>query len=271
MTQKVHKMSTYIQKHKTVLLTFLFLGTVAFLFCLNGLSTKKESAPPTVTYVTTPTPTYPPTESIKDKAAITKKLTGLTSGQQTTYNLKKIAISISLPSEFQSTMNESYRYYNEKDDRIGIYCAGPDIILTSQDVCVDKSFWIVSHSRKGFNIFEGSLDFTGYHSYRCDNTGCGITRWERPVKYLPKELYTEIKNSSGVQILKIIGKNNDYNPEFPNAPRAYSGTPGEGKIGAIVNLPDNPTYSGVVIVMKLTDTLTEQVFDQILNSIRIIE
>ena len=80
--------------------------------------------------------------------------------------------------------------------------------------------------------------------------------------------YKLFTNSNGVKILKVYGE-----AKYPeNSERAYApGTPGEGNIGAIINLPDDSKYSGISITMNLSNTLTEEIFDQILDSIKIVK
>ena len=87
------------------------------------------------------------------------------------------------------------------------------------------------------------------------------------IEIVPKKII-EIVNQHGVTILRLVGK--DMTITIRNTTRLANGTPGEGYVGAIINLPNNPIYSGFTIKMRLTDTLTEQVFDQILDSIRVI-
>ncbi|MDP1722207.1 MAG: hypothetical protein Q8L37_03280 [Candidatus Gottesmanbacteria bacterium] len=78
---------------------------------------------------------------------------------------------------------------------------------------------------------------------------------------LPPLLTTPMNNSNGMQILKIIGKN-ETSGEWRGP---VGGTPGDGKIGAILNTK-NPLYPGIAIEMELNSTLTEGLFDQILST-----
>jgi hypothetical protein len=87
---------------------------------------------------------------------------------------------------------------------------------------------------------------------------------------IPSELATEITNSNGVKILKIIGKNsNPSDQDMPNFP--ISGTPGDGRVGALINLSDNSTYSGVSIEMKLDGNMNSELFDDILSTVVLTE
>lgn len=83
---------------------------------------------------------------------------------------------------------------------------------------------------------------------------------------IPTELAKEITNSNGIKILRVIGKNSQPTEQgiqaFPIA-----GTPGDGRLGALVNL-DNVTYPGVSIEMKLEGNLNIELFDQILSTFK---
>lgn len=73
----------------------------------------------------------------------------------------------------------------------------------------------------------------------------------------------EITNKNGVKILKVKGKNFEGDPNgLPE-----SGTPGAGKVGALVNTPGT-YYTGFAIDMTLSDQYTEELFDQILSTIK---
>lgn len=80
---------------------------------------------------------------------------------------------------------------------------------------------------------------------------------------------TELKNPQGINILRIVG--DEAYSDLLQHTISYAGVPKKGYIGAIVNLPNNPNYSGFTIQIKLSDNLTEKVFDQILDSIKIVK
>jgi len=102
-----------------------------------------------------------------------------------------------------------------------------------------------------------------------DNFGYSIENGQYKVgQYLlSSDLTKEFVNNYGVKILKVIGKSGD--PEegtiFP-----VGGTPGQGKLGAIINLSNNPSYSSLTIEMKLSKKLTEPVFDLLLSTFKFI-
>jgi hypothetical protein len=85
---------------------------------------------------------------------------------------------------------------------------------------------------------------------------------------IPVDLAKEITNPNGVKILRIIGK--DEASLDPNISAfSISGTPGNESMGALVNLSNNSTYSGVAFQMKLDSKLTSDLFDQILSTIEL--
>ena len=80
---------------------------------------------------------------------------------------------------------------------------------------------------------------------------------------LPSELVRETTNQQGIKTLVIVGKNTTQYVE--RGPEPIPGTPGEGYLGAIVNVERNG-YSGFNIQMKLSPKLTNETFDQILST-----
>lgn len=85
---------------------------------------------------------------------------------------------------------------------------------------------------------------------------------------LPPEQVREITNPQGVKILVIVGKNTTQYVE--RGPEPIPGTPGDGYMGAIVNIRKNG-YSGFNIQMKLSTKLTSETFDQILSTLQLTQ
>jgi len=86
---------------------------------------------------------------------------------------------------------------------------------------------------------------------------------------IPIELVTELTNINNVKILKVIGKTSQ--PESPDMfPWPIPGTPGDGRIGALINLENNSTYPGVSVEMKIDGKLSEELFDQILSTFEFV-
>lgn len=80
---------------------------------------------------------------------------------------------------------------------------------------------------------------------------------------IPTNLVTEINNDD-FGIIRIIGQS--YTTGEYRGPIA--GTPGDGYVGAIINIPLNKTYTGLTINMKLDDEHTIKLFDQILSTFK---
>lgn len=85
---------------------------------------------------------------------------------------------------------------------------------------------------------------------------------------LPLEQVREITNPQGIKILVIVGKNTTQYVE--RGPEPIPGTPGDGYLGAIVNVKKNG-YSGFNIQMKLSPKLTSETFDQILSTLQLTQ
>lgn len=81
--------------------------------------------------------------------------------------------------------------------------------------------------------------------------------------WLPQELIREVRNPNKVVLLKVTGANDPDNATNPRP-----GTPGEGWIGALINLP-NETYPGLAIQLKLSEGVTEEDFDELLSTIKL--
>lgn len=121
--------------------------------------------------------------------------------------------------------------------------------LTSERVIAISSDYGVGRG-VGFGDFQGFLKKEGKYF--------GIVL-EKEFE-IPSEIVQENTNSSGVNMIKVIGRiDPEDGSDFPS--------PGEGWIGAIVNTPDE-TYPGLNVFMELRDGLTEETFDQILSTLR---
>ncbi len=136
-------------------------------------------------------------------------------------------------------------------------CGGGDITIGS----VSKDY---SAGREG-----GFADHTGYVT----QDGKYYPRFIHTVSktYLPPSVVSEHTNVHGVTYLKIYGINTwqDYGGEQMYLP--ILGTPGEGYVGALVNLHENDRYYGFNIHMKLTKQTTEDIFDTMLSTLRLTQ
>lgn len=81
---------------------------------------------------------------------------------------------------------------------------------------------------------------------------------------VPNNLVTKVPNNTRAEVIKVMGAN--YYSEVVAREMPEAGTPGKGKIGALVNTK-NITYPGFSIEMELSEDITEAVFDQILSTI----
>lgn len=86
----------------------------------------------------------------------------------------------------------------------------------------------------------------------------------------PENLVSQFTNKNGLEIIKIIGEDGPKKDPLMESGFPIIGTPGGGYIGAIVksNVSD---YQVFTVQMKLTNYLTEEVFDQILSTFKFLE
>lgn len=216
--------------------------------------------------ITLVTPTSIATNPDEGEKYTLRKMIGRIDGDSLKYKSDTLGIEFQLPN------TEEFLTLNEKKDKKP---TDPRHEYASQNYCItdsDNFSVICPINQFTISTFTGDLkgkrgfsfsDLTGFsktgsefRAYRIYDDGPGegtIT----DARYL--------KNTSGVSILKVLGES-EYAPEEIEV----WGHPKEGYVGAIVNLPNNPFYTGFNIQMKLTDTLTEKVFDQILDSIKIV-
>lgn len=85
---------------------------------------------------------------------------------------------------------------------------------------------------------------------------------------IPNELVSEITNPNGIKILQVTGA--DSIPSSEDVPAfPILGTPGSGRIGAIINIQGNAKYTGITFEMKIDDKLTPEVFKEILDTVKL--
>lgn len=84
---------------------------------------------------------------------------------------------------------------------------------------------------------------------------------------IPSSLVNELTNTNGVTYLKVKGENTlqDWGGTLVNV--ATRGTPGEGYLGAIINI-QNADYDGFNIKMKTESKSDSLVFDEILSTLK---
>lgn len=106
------------------------------------------------------------------------------------------------------------------------------------------------------------LDSWGYEAKNGKFNGIKYISSEEYSEEIPSNLAVEITNPNGVKILKITGKNSSPR----DIPLAFN--PGDGKIGALVNIPNAEYWRGFAVEMSLEKDLTEKDFDQILQTFK---
>jgi hypothetical protein len=183
-----------------------------------------------------------------------------------TYRIDRLGVEFKLPPYLSNKIPFPEEVKGEKGT---IICAN-FIIKTSSLIKTIKAggagcpvdFLSVGGTSLDFEAGRGGM-FTDLQGYTNKN-GKYFARLNlnREVE-IPSDLIKEIINPNGVKILIVEGKNSG--PE--NLP--VTGTPGEGRLGALINLNStNLTYSGFVVEIKLTDQLNKQLFDQILSTFK---
>jgi hypothetical protein len=80
---------------------------------------------------------------------------------------------------------------------------------------------------------------------------------------IPSNFIKEVDNDN-FEIIRILGQN--YTTGDYLGP--VEGTPGEGKVGALINVPSNENYTGLTVEMKLESEFTTALFDQILTTFK---
>lgn len=231
-------------RHTSMILLIIVVLAVGILGFLIGRSTfLMQYAPPTESSPTleamTPSPTPDPTANWK------------------TYTINSLNLSFKLPPELSQ--------YGELEEKVQAGEKGTLFCITfSQDApwCGGRRFGIGMIS----NDYDAGREtrFTDTNGYEVENGKyyyLGIDKSGQKYE-IPQSLAKEITTTSGVKMLRVRGAN------ATGSSFALPGTPGEGFIGALINL-SNPTYPGAAIQMELNETLTENLFDQILSTFQI--
>jgi len=145
--------------------------------------------------------------------------------------------------------------------------------MTIQTIPGEKGISFIASSDKtsNFKIGTTSVDFeAGREGTFLDLQGYSFANGKYSANFvlgqsfiLPNELIKEV-NGDGLKLLEITGK--DHTSGEYLGP--IEGTPGDGSIGALINIPNNKTYRGVAVEMNLSDNLTVRLFDQILSTFK---
>lgn len=188
-----------------------------------------------------------------------------------THRLEKLGIELKLP-EYLSSLD--YPNGNETKGEKGFqYCI--------EYINVDLTSIIIKNVYAGggaclpqlFGLGTTSVDyeagreggFGDIQGYTIEN-GIYYAKFvlDKKIQISAKSI-SEITNPYGIKILRIIGEDSEGGPSAGNP---IFGTPGKGRVGAIINL-DNKVYSGLTISMKLEGKYNIDLFDQILNTLKL--
>lgn len=229
---------------KIGLLSFLgILLAGGILFAGYTLGQKKSIPQPTTNEQIIPSPT--PT-TINDATA-----------NWQTYTIKSLGLTYKLPPAI-TALGDFQEYVVPGQQGTQIFISTENSKVTS-----DKKFLMGTTSvdymagRGGMFIdLQGFTKENGkYYAKFVDNK-----RFD-----LANDLVSEAVNTNGLQIIKIRGKSFDTGTEGEGLPLA--GTPGQGHIGALINI-NKPPYQGLAVDMTLNQDITEQLFDQILSTFK---
>lgn len=223
-----------------------------------GVQQSKPEAPkpaiptPTQALIPTPTSTLDPTVDWK------------------TFTIKTMGLEFKIPSELSKMGNlEENILSGEKGNLLCVTFSKKNSFLI-QSVFAAVGFCDVNT----FALGTTSVDFeAGRMAGFSDLQGFEVIQGKYYAKLLgkkfeiPKELINEVTNPNGIKILKIIGRNSTTG-EWQGP---IAGTPGDGWIGALVNIDNNPKYLGITVQMKLENNLTQKLFDQILSSFKFLD
>lgn len=185
-----------------------------------------------------------------------------------TYSLKTVDLEFKLPPVFNSygEMKEEIKP-GEKGTQLCMTFAKKTSFFLVKPVFARDSFCSVNYL--GFVTVSPDYEagrgggFTDLLGFTIEN-GKYFARQNLDRKFeIPSNLVKEVSSQHGVQALKITGKNSTTG-EWQGP---IAGTPGDGKIGALVNTT-NTIYPGIAIEMELSGSMTEEVFDQILSTLR---
>ena len=139
--------------------------------------------------------------------------------------------------------------------------------------CKINAFGVGANSND-YSYGRGS-SFTDHQGFRTkEGSYFTSVNWKEPDKIieLPGELIEEAANPYGINILKVhAGTMTVEDPISAARVRPTPGTPPEGYVGALINIPNNLTYPGLAIQMELNENQTEEIFDQILSTFKSLD
>jgi hypothetical protein len=221
------------------LITFLIvivLGLLGYLVYTNYFNSREQS---TAKFTPIPEATIDPTVDWK------------------TYKINILNLSFKLPPEL---INQN----GDLKERIISGEKGTLLSVSSTDSKVVQLFNIGTTS---IDYEEGrSGVFSDLQGYKKDGDKYLAKFVQGRTFTIPTDLVTE-KTSNNIKMIRILGQN--YTSGEYLGP--IEGTPGEGYVGAILNIPFNDNYTGLTIHMKLNEIFNVELFDQILSTFKFYE
>lgn len=245
-------------KQKSKLMPILLIVLILVLLGAGGVYAYKnffvKVPEPTTTPVSTPESTPDPTADWK------------------TYKDPILGVEYKLPSKLILAKTSSIEVAGETGTQYcSIYEGGLSVFIKTVYAgggpCGGGIFTIGTVSKDysagregGFGDYTGYVEVNGkYNAIFVNTIGSG---------YIPTNLVKEVTNDHGLTYLRIVGENSpqDYGGELRNV--ETPGTPGEGYMGALVNIQDDVKYRGFNIQMKVGSDSDIQIFDQILSTFK---
>lgn len=208
-----------------------------------GRSTIQKSSPNPVDTSQTP-------QSVPDSTPIISRV------PWRTYTIKSLGLTYDLPPEVTSL--------GELQEFIVPGQIGTQIFISTENskVVSDKRF-LMGTTSVDYMAGRGGM-FIDLQGFKKENGKYYAKFVHNQTIELSNDLVNEVKNSNGLDVIKIKGRNYDSG-EAQGIP--VTGTPGQGKIGALINI-NKPPYQGLAVQMDLTQNLTEQLFDRILSTFK---
>lgn len=231
-------------KQKGNFLPIIGILVILFIITLGAYYFMKPKSQTNVHLQTsTTTPTLQPSPTSVDETTNWKK-----------YSVKSLGLNYKLPPSVVS-LGELQEFVNPGQKGTQVF-----ISTENSKVISDKKF-LMGTTSTDYMAGRGGM-FIDLQGFTKQNGKYYAKFVDNKTIELPNEVVTEVTNPSGLQIIKIKGKNY-ASGEGQGLP--ITGTPGEGKIGALINY-NKESYQGLAIQMDLNQNLTEQLFDQILST-----
>ncbi len=191
---------------------------------------------------------------LKDQVKISAKDIPNNPGEWKSYKLKTLGLELRLPESLskQGAWEEKVIQSNNKGS---IVCFSNE--KSENEVCSGNNLLVRGTS----SDFAGgtSETFTDFQGFSKENNKYFIKTVGGDKFELINAKFKEKINLNGVEIIKILGEK-----ETP-----IRGTPGKGYLGAIINTK-NPKYPGLSLQLKIDSNVSEYEFDQILESVKIL-